>query len=734
MKKKKYFIRYFIILAVFIASMAAYGGALLNIQFARAEEFQRRPQMSAYTREFAVPAVRGEIYDRNGVPLVTNKNIYDIIIDGRKMTRANYIGVIINLTDIIDAYGGVIAPDSLPVTSISDPYGAPRYSYSMDLATGARERARLDRFLTRSDNKLNTNTSAEELVTFLTAKYRLDEHMPPETRNAALFRRILGICYDFDRLNVLAGDYEYKISVDASIELIAAIKENAHNLPGVETRLTYERVYHYPDSMPHILGRIGQIPEGRQDWYLERGYSLDAIVGISGAEGAFEEFLRGVDGILERTYDHDDILIGEQWLTDRKGNVREPVAGKNVYLTIDINLQQVAEYSIEKTIGLIHALAPTRQGDPRFNGLDAHAGAAAVTDPNNGQVLAIATYPSYNMLEYRTNYNELAADPSEPLFNRATLGLYEPGSVFKIATSVAALCSDTITPNTHITDRGKYTVYKDYQPECWIYSMYGTTHGTINVTRALERSCNYFYFTVGEMMRIGILNEYAKRLGLGERTGIEIGDTAGVLASPEYKEARGGIWVAGDMLQASIGQSDNQCSPLQMANMLSTVVNGGDRYKCSLLLYVKEYGSDEIYYLPGPVILDSLDISEANLDAVLRGMLSAIDTGTGATLFNRVPIRVGGKTGTVQVSAGRSNNATFVAFAPYIDPRLSVSVVIEKGAHGSWAGFVAEDVVEYYFGYKTFEESMDMINTEEIINIEEIEEIAGITGGEDMTG
>jgi penicillin-binding protein 2 len=211
---------------------------------------------------------------------------------------------------------------------------------------------------------------------------------------------------------------------------------------------------------------------------------------------------------------------------------------------------------------------------------------------------------------------------------------------------------------------------------------------------------------VGFRMGITRLNEYSRRLGLGELTGIEIGETAGTLASPEFKESRGGIWVGGDLLQSAIGQSDNQFSPLQTANMLSTVLNGGYRYRCHLLLYVKEYGSDEIYYAPRTQILDSIEISDVNAEAVRRGMRDAISTGTGRNLFNDIPMRVGGKTGTAQISANRSNNATFVAFAPYTEPELSVSVVIEKGAHGSWAGFVAEDVIGYYFGYRTFEESI----------------------------
>jgi len=713
MSKKKFFIRYFLMLAVFIVAMAVYGGALLNIQFARAEEFQRTIR-TTYTRTFVIPAVRGEIFDRNGVPLVTNAIKYDIIIDGTKMPQRNraHVPVIMDLIEKLELYGAEIQPDNFPVMMLVNANGEISYSYSMDLATSEQERRRLDRFFAREDIKLNANTSADELVAFLTARYRLDEYMPPDSpeteRTPERFRKILGILYDFDRLNVLRGDNEYRISTDICTTIRTFIAENAHNYPGAEIRLLYDRVYHFPETAPHVIGTIGRIPAGRQDWYLERGYELDAIVGRDGAERAFEEYLRGEDGVIERTYDQDHDLINERY-------TKEPVAGKNVYLTIDIKLQQVAEYSLAKTIPRIHELAPTRRGEARFNGLDANAGAAAVTDPNTGQVLALATYPSYDINIYKDaeRYTEAAEDPLEPLFNRATLGQYVPGSIFKIATSVAALCNGTLNTGTQISTRGKYTRWSDYQPECWAYGGHGTwCHGAINVSKALSVSCNYFYFEAGFRLTISKMNEYSRKLGLGERTGIEIGETAGVLASREYRESRGGIWVGGDVLQAAIGQSDNQFSPLQMANMLSTVINGGDRYRCSLLLYVKEYGSDAVYYAPQPEILDSLELPAADYNAILGGLESAVDTGTGRSLFNRIRMRVGGKTGTVQVSPNRSNDATFVAFAPYANPQLSVAAVIEKGAHGSWAGFVAEDVIEYYFGYKTFEEAMDIVEEE----------------------
>ena len=723
MQKKRFFMRYMLLLTIFIVMIFIYSGVLLNLQFARADEF-KKPIRTTYTRTFLVPAVRGEIFDRNGVPLVTNKNIYNIVIDGTKMTRKNYIGIIIDLVEKITLFGGTINEDSLPVTAIETETEIKTeteisYSYS-GLTANSQARARLDRFL--SNNKLNVNTSADELIEFLTNKYNLNEYMPAEKRDRKIFRAVLGICYEFERLDILAGSNTYIFSKDISSVIRAVVMENAHNYPGVEVITSYERVYHFPKSAPHILGRTGRLTEANKDYYLSKGYALDAIVGISGVESAFEEYLRGVDGRLLRTYDQDGNLISEEWYVDSGGNIKEPVPGMNIYLTIDIKLQQVAEYSLEKTIEKIHERAQDYT-DPKTNGADANAGAVAAIDPETGEVLALATYPSYDIVEYAA----INPESNNPFINRATSGLYEPGSVFKIVTSLAALGDGKITPNTQIYDVGKYKKFPDYQPECWRYSMYGVGHGYVNVTEALQVSCNCFYYDVGERVGIERLNEYSRKLGFGERTGIEIGETSGVLASPEYAESRGAAWMGGDLLQASIGQSYNLFSPLQMANMLGTVVNGGDRYQCRLLLYVKEYGSDEIYYAPKPNIIDSLEVLESDLNAVRSGMRNVVELGTAASLFNRFPanLPVGGKTGTVQITSGRSNNATFVAFAPYDKPQISMSVVIEKGAHGSWAGFAAEDVLGYYFGLDTFEESMDLLlpePEEEEIDVYEIYE------------
>jgi penicillin-binding protein 2 len=413
----------------------------------------------------------------------------------------------------------------------------------------------------------------------------------------------------------------------------------------------------------------------------------------------------------------DGNIISESYENPDNGRLHEPIPGKNVYLTIDIKMQQVAEYSLEKNIRRINALASTRNyGDPSVNGADAYAGAAAIINPNNGEVLALPTYPSYNLATFNEDFEELRKlEKESPFTNRALEGLYAPGSVFKIATSVAALCSGNLTTTEKIYDAGKYTQYTGYQPACWRYNANGRSCGTIAVHEALKVSCNYFYFVVSERMAenndIKVLNSYAQRLGLGVHTGVGVGEKKGVLASLEHRIANASTWYPGDTLQSAIGQSYYAFTPIQMATLLGTVLNSGTRYETRLLLYVKEYGSDDIYYAPEPVIADQIEIAPDHFNAVKRGMNEVTEAagGTGATLFKELPgLTTGGKTGTVQIRASESSNATIVAFAPYEEPELSMSVVIERGSRGTWAGFVAEDVFAYYFGYKSFNQSLDL--------------------------
>ena len=317
MFKKKNFIRYFIISAIFLLAVFIYGGKLLNMQIANAEQYKDKINIIYRTEKFIIPAVRGEIFDRNGVPLVTNQLIYNLEIDGAKFPRNTKAFPfrteenIINLIKLINLYGGEVVPHTLPVISIANG-NAYNYTYSPALSESKQVRDGFYRFL--SDNKMAQHISANELVNMLTAKYKLDELIPPGERTHEFFMTVLGVCYDLDKNNIISKQIRYMMCKDISERLINAVNETSHNYPGAEIMQEYKRVYHLPESAPHLIGRIGKIPEKQLEKYTELGYPMDAVVGLNGVEQAFEEYLRGWDGELWRHYDRDGNIISETYV------------------------------------------------------------------------------------------------------------------------------------------------------------------------------------------------------------------------------------------------------------------------------------------------------------------------------------------------------------------------------------------------------------------------------------
>lgn len=695
MLKKVYFIRYFVLLSVFLLFVIIYTASLLNMQFANAYKYQTTIENNT-TKTFTVSAVRGEIFDRNGVPLVTNQNVYQLKINGRYFPKKDYIGLLSELIKKVESNGCEIEPHTFPVLFIDNGDGSYIPSYSTVLSTSENEKNKLYRFLNKKN--LDTNISAPELVNFLMSEYGLNGY---EGDNLL---QMLGLCYEFDRKDV-AGGSEVILSKEINEKVIAVLRENSHNYPGVEVTVGYERIYNVPGAASHILGRVGLIPAGEEEAYKAKGYPMDAKVGTSGVEKAFEEYLRGKNGTLIRTYDQYGNVIEEKY---KEGE--EPIRGKDVYLTIDIKLQQIAEHSIETTIERIHKNSKA-YANPMMNGGDAKAGAAVAINPNTGEILAMATYPSYNLVTYIDDYSTLAEDPLKlrPLTNRAVREHYPPGSIFKIATSVAALETGVVTVDEKIKDMGKYTKYASsgFAPTCWIYP---GAHQALNITGALEHSCNYFYFVISERLGIEKLDEYARHFGLGVKTGIEIGEATGVLASREYADSIGEVWGVGQLLQAAIGQGYNVFTPLQTVTMLGTFLNRGTRYSSHLLYKVREFGAEdgEDFYVKEPEILDTVEMSDLTFDTVKMGLKNVIESGTAISLFRNFPVQVGGKTGTAERHTNESDLATFVSFAPYEEPEIAVSIIIENGLHGTWAGYSAEDILGYYFGVKSYNEIMDI--------------------------
>jgi len=409
-------------------------------------------------------------------------------------------------------------------------------------------------------------------------------------------------------------------------------------------------------------------------------------VGLDGVEAAFEAYLRGIDGVLTVTEDTYGNIVKTEITA-------EPVAGKNVYLTIDIGMQMAAELALAENIQQIREEADPE--DP-LSGEDASKGALVAAEVETGAVLAMASYPTYNLATFRQDFPILNADKNSPMLNRALQGTYAPGSTFKVGVAVGALAEGVIAADTVIDAQGEYTFYKDYQPKCWLYA-YGGVHGEINVIEAIQESCNYFFYEVGRLLSIEKINERMQSLGLGQPTGIELYEKTGILASPAYRIDNGlDKWTPGDTLQAAIGQSDNAFTPLQICVYTTTLLNRGVRYGAYILDRVTTYEGEEVYRAK-PEILDSNVFSQEIHGIIMEGMKNVMDNGSAARIFAGYPITVGGKTGTAQVYTTKSDNAIMTAFAPYENPEIAVTCVIEQGYSGTKAGYSIKDVFDYYF-------------------------------------
>ena len=419
---------------------------------------------------------------------------------------------------------------------------------------------------------------------------------------------------------------------------------------------------------------------------------MDALVGKGGVEEAFESYLHGTNGVKLVTTDKNGKVTGELY-------AKEPQPGNTVALTIDLDLQKVTEDSLAEKIGSMEK----RDGLTR-------GGAAAVVSVGTGEVLALASYPTYDLSQWDEMYDTWNKDTvGRPMFNRATDGTYAPGSTFKLCSAVAALESGIVTPSTTIVDRGIYTYYTFPQPKCWIYNSYGGTHGAVNVSQAITVSCNYFFYEVGRLMGIKTLDSYATQFGLGQHTGIEIGDSTGVLASPEYAEKIGETWTDGQTITAAIGQSYNLFTPLQLANYVATLVGGGDHYEAHLLKSAKSFDNSSVVYAYNKAPINHVDMADSTLEAVKKGA-RGLATGSLSYVFRNCVVDVGCKTGTAETGQ-KLTNGCFVAFAPYDDPQIAVCVVAEQGGGGASLAPVALDIINAYFSSASTTETIEGENS-----------------------
>ncbi len=650
--------RVYVLLGFFCAFLVLFFAVLYDAQVVHGSENRAR-SITSNTASETVTASRGIITDRNGKVLVSNRLAYTLVVDKSSFGKdeAALNDAIWQLIQLCQEQG-VTWNDTLPMTTGSSPQLT-----SKSLTKSFREY--LD------DHKLPTDGGSAEVLAAMRKLYKVDD-----SYTDAQARLIVGVRYELD------GRSSYTFAEDVSTELLGRITDGKYR--GVTIKTAAARVYN-TKLAAHILGTVGAIwqEEWRSDentgyvGYADKGYNMNDLVGKDGVEKAFEEYLHGNDGKRLITTDENGKITGELY-------TREPQPGGTVALTIDIDLQQVVEDTLASTIqGMIDKDSNER------------GGAAAVIQVGTGEVLAMASYPTYDLETFNQDYEELVKDERLPMFNRATQGVYAPGSTFKLCTSVAALEEGIITPSTIIEDKGIYTYYVDPQPMCWIWRQAHTTHGRINVSQAIVDSCNYFYYEVGRLTGIKKLDEYATAFGLGQSTGIEIGDVSGVLASPEWAEAHDREWTDGQTITAAIGQSYNLFTPLQLANYVATLVSGGEHYEAHLLKNVKSYDNSRVIDIYGKGPLNDLNISDSTMAAVTKGMHD-LTYDSLRSAFSRCVVEAGAKTGSAQVGTDIANG-TFVAYAPYDDPEIAIAIVVEKGGSGSLLANAAVDIINAWF-------------------------------------
>lgn len=620
------------------------------------------PREDGYVRTYTVPGIRGNIYDCNGVLLVGSSQSYDLIYEYGAMpdTRREVNDSLLKVLDAILSTGNgdrlakdyFILEGTYPelrfVSALEDENSDESYWYA--------------RFLEKQEMKPES-TDAEDVTKYFIKRYQLSEerYSPEEITD------LIRLYYEMERVDF--GAYQsYTVAQNVTMDLITLLEET--NIEGVNFHIQEKREYAYPGLASHVLGRLGRITAENAEYYMSLGYPLDAMVGSSGCEEAFESWLRGQDGVMTIRYDDEGNQLEKYYSM-------EPIGGKDVYLTLDVELQLAAEEGLRENVEMLE---------------NSDAGAVTVMDPNTGKILAIASYPTYDLSKFESQeyYNSLLADENLPLYNRALQGVYAPGSTYKIGAAMAALELGEIDGGTTCTCGGVYPLY--HNPTCL------GVHGTVNVIDAIRESCNVFFYHLGDSLGIDPLTEYTRRLGLGVPTGIELDERTGTVAGPAYRQNQGLTnWQKGDDLSAAIGQSDHGYTPLQLSVYLSTVVNGGTRYRAHLLDSVRAFYTGELLETEEPQVMEQVSFSENTYQTLLEGMTQVVeDSRLLREYFSELPVQVGGKTGTAEVE-GKQDYAIFCGFAPVEDPQIVVACIIEEGESGSRAAYTVARILEQFF-------------------------------------
>ncbi len=649
------------VIALFMVALVVFGFGfkLFDIQIKNHDYFvKKNSTMQTYTVQ--IPAARGDIVDRNGNQLVTNRQGNSIILDATVFPSADdneaRNTIILNLINLFEKNGEEYV-QHLPLQSNSN--GQIGFLTNDDLDEK-------DIATMKSENMLNLQpyATAQNCFDAVVEKYGLEKYDPITAI------KIANIRYE---LTLMMFSYNTPVTIaeDVSQNTVAAVKDNTEMYKGADVRTVAYREYVDSTIAPHILGTVRKINAEEYEKYKDEGYKITDEIGESGIEYAMEKYLRGTDGEMTITKNSDGTITREV--------TKPPIQGDTVVLTIDIGLQKVAQDNLKAVCDEVDA--------------NSSAGAVVVEDVNTGELLAAASYPTYDLADYYEKYDQLIKDKRNPLWSRFALGTYAPGSTFKPAVACAALEEGVITKDTEFKCSGTMKFY-DQTLQC----LHQKTHGNENVAEAIRDSCNIFFYKTSLEIGINKMNEYCSMLGFGEKTGVEIPESKGVLAGRTERENAGGYWNLGDTVHAAIGQSDNLFTPLQLANYCSTIANGGTRYEAHFVKSVISKSNNAISYKE-PKVAENTGFSKATLSTVQGGMRDVAKSGAPSRIFDKLNVNLAAKTGTsqVKVKGQDRNNGFLITYGPYENPEIAVSSVVELAGSGTETAALTSSVYNYYF-------------------------------------
>lgn len=644
---------------------------LFNLQIINGNEY-RALSSARLTRETTVYADRGEILDRNGVKFVTTStgyslDLYKTTTDNDELNN-NILKIIKVLEENGDSYVDNLIIDVNP------------FKFSIDNEDSIKK--------WKKSNGINEDYNAEQCFNYLKEKYEIKNEDVEEAR------KIMAIRYEITQ-NGYSTVRPVEIANNITKNSILKFSEENSNFSGIDIITKPVVTYNNGSLASHVLGYCGKITQSELE-NVGDGYDKNELIGKTGIQYVFEKYLRGKNGKRQIDMDVNGNITGE-YITE------EPIVGSDVELTIDANIQAVAEKALKDDIEKISNGGYAEK-------FEAKAGAVVVMNTKTGEILALASYPDYEPQLFvngisTDKYNEYREN--EALYNRAISGTYAPGSTFKMITAMAGLETNAVTTTEAINCTGVYPAA--HKPVCWYYTTYKRGHGALDISEAIQHSCNYFFYEVGNRIGIDTLSSYSKYFGLGRKTGIELpSEASGNIASKDRAREENREWYVGETLSAAIGQSYNNVTPVQMAKYISILVNGGHQIDTTLIKSIinsdgTQVSKDEINAHVKEVLgvddekIEEKTFKDENVKAVLEGMknVTTESGGTAYSIFKDSNIKVGGKTGSAQ--AGKKTHAWFVGFAPFDDPEIAVVSIIENGGHGAYAAQVAKDIFDSYF-------------------------------------